>query len=195
MTFAVYDLSNGQILRSVTCPDSQKQYQYDPATNGIIEGELGDLSHYVQNGVAVKIPDSPGKAFHFNYLNKQWEDRRTLAEVKVAKNSRINASRLQATQSHFMFQGRKIATDPLSRSDIDATHGAILMLQALPPGWPGAWKTLDNDYVAIPDEATWGQFYGAMVAQGTANFNHSQALKAQLAAASTLAEVEAVADW
>jgi hypothetical protein len=27
------------------------------------------------------------------------------------------------------------------------------------------------------------------------NFNRSQALKAQLAAASTLAEVEAVADW
>jgi hypothetical protein len=34
-----------------------------------------------------------------------------------------------------------------------------------------------------------------MVAAGTANFNHAQTLKAQLAAASTPAEVEAVPNW
>lgn len=150
---------------------------------------------YLDNGLLVETPAQPSPSHTFDYTTKQWVDPRTLSDVKATKNSRINASRLQATQSHFLFQGHKIATDPLSRSDIDAAHGAILMLQALPPGWPGAWKTLDNDYVAIPNVATWGQFYGAMVAQGTANFNRSQTLKSQLEAASTIAEVEAVADW
>lgn len=150
---------------------------------------------YLDNGLLVETSTQPSPSHTFNYTTKEWEDRRTLADVKAAKNSAINQARAAANSSTFPFQGKQIAVDQLSRSDIDATHGAILMLQALPPGWPGAWKAVDNDFVPIPDVATWGQFYGAMVATGTANFNHSQALKAQLAAASTLAEVEAVADW
>jgi hypothetical protein len=122
-------------------------------------------------------------------------DLRTLADVKATKNSAINQARAAANSSTFPFQGKQIAVDQLSRSDIDATHGAILMLQALPPGWPGAWKATDNTFIAIPNVATWAQFYGAMVATGTANFNHSQVLKAQMDAATTIAEVEAVPNW
>ena len=119
----------------------------------------------------------------------------SLDDLKAAKNAAINAARLKANQSHFTFAGKQIAVDPLSRSDIDAAHGAILMLGAMPGGWPGGWKSLDNSIVPIADLATWGQFYGAMVAQGTANFAHAQALKAQLAAATTAEEVAAVPDW
>lgn len=54
---------------------------------------------------------------------------------------------------------------------------------------------MDNTYVAIPDKATWVQFYGAMVAAGMTHFNHAQALKSQLSAATTAAQVEAVPDW
>jgi hypothetical protein len=119
----------------------------------------------------------------------------SLSDLKAAKNAAINAARLRANQSHFVFAGKQIAVDPLSRSDIDAAHGAILMLGAMPGGWPGGWKAMDNTILPIPDLATWGQFYGAMVAQGTSNFNHAQALKAQLAAATTPEEVEAVPVW
>ena len=119
----------------------------------------------------------------------------TLADLKAAKNQAINMARAAANSSFFLFQGKRIAVDQLSRSDIDAAHGSILMLQALPPGWPGGWKSMDNEIVPIPDVATWAQFYGTMVAAGMANFNHSQALKAQLAAASTPAEVDAVPEW
>lgn len=119
----------------------------------------------------------------------------SIEDIKAAKNAAINAARLSANQSHFTFAGKQIAVDPLSRSDIDAAHGAILMLGAMPGGWPGGWKALDNSIVPIADLATWGQFYGAMVAQGTANFAHAQALKAQLAAATTAEEVAAVPDW
>lgn len=118
-----------------------------------------------------------------------------LADLKARKNAAINAARLKANQSHFVFMGKQIAVDPLSRSDIDAAHGAILMLGALPGGWPGGWKAMDNSIVPIADLATWGQFYGAMVAQGTANFTRAQALKAQLAVATTAEQVAAVPDW
>ncbi len=140
-------------------------------------------------------PVQPSLNHVFNYATKQWEDHRTLADLKAAKNASINAARLKANQSHFVFMGKQIAVDPLSRGDIDAAHGAILMLGAMPGGWTGGWKAMDNTIVPIADLATWGQFYGAMVAQGTANFGHAQALKAQLAAATTPEEVAAVPDW
>jgi len=120
---------------------------------------------------------------------------KTTEQAKYEKNAAINAARMAANQSHFTFQGKQIAADQLSRSDIDAMHGAVLMLGGLPAGFPGAWKTKDNSYVPIPDVATWGAFYGAMVAQGSANFANSQALKAQIAAATTPEEVEAVPNW
>ena len=116
----------------------------------------------------------------------------TVQELKAEKNAAINTERLRANQSHFIFGGKQIAVDPLSRSDIDATHGAVLMLGAMPGGWPGAWKAVDNTYVMIPDIATWTAFYAAMVTQGTTNFIYSQSLKTTLAAATTLAEVDAI---
>ena len=151
--------------------------------------------YLVIDGALAEKPTQPSPHHVFNYTTKQWEDPRTLADLKAAKNQAINLARAAANQSWFVFQGKRIAVDALSRSDIDAAHGSILMLQALPPGWPGGWKSMDNEICQIPDVATWGQFYGTMVAAGTANFNHAQTLKAQLAAASTPAEVEAVPNW
>lgn len=124
----------------------------------------------------------------------------SLADLKAAKNEAIDLAREQANSSTFMFQGRTIAVDRLSKDDIMGAHGEWVTGQA-PEGWPGGWKTKDKGpngepiYVPIPDQATWMAFYRAMVAHGIANFNHSQALKAQLAVATTAEEVAAVPDW
>lgn len=139
---------------------------------------------------------SPPSTHHvWHPASESWVDARTLSEAKAEKNDAINAARLRANQSTFTFAGKQIAVDPLSRSDIDGAHGAWLITGGPPPGWPGGWKAVDNTIVPIPDMATWAAFYGTMVATGTANFNHAQLLKAQLAAATTIAEVESVPDW
>jgi hypothetical protein len=141
------------------------------------------------------LSDAPGGPLSgATVVSVQWPPV-NLDAMKAAKNAAINAARLRANQSHFTFAGKQIAVDPLSRSDIDAAHGIVLMLQAMPQGWPGAWKAVDNTYVSIPDVPTWGAFYGAMVAAGMQNFAHAQALKAQLAAATTPEAVEAVPVW
>lgn len=122
----------------------------------------------------------------------QWQESRSLAQLKADKNTEINAARMAANRSGFMFAGKLISTDELSRSDIDGTNGTVTLTGGFPAGWPGAWKTDDNSYVAVPDVATWKLFYAAMTAQGSANFATSQALKVQLASATTAAEVAAV---
>lgn len=195
MNITIFDSASGQILRTAGVPVGLASIQLTGPTEDWIEGQYPDDQFYVENFTAVAMPPRPSEHHQFNYATKQWEDPRTLDGLKAAKNAAINAARLRANQSHFTFAGKQIAADPLSRSDIDGAHGIIVATGALPPGWPGGWKAMDNTICPILDVQTWLAFYGAMVAQGTANFAHAQALKAQLAAATTPAEVEAVPDW
>lgn len=195
MNVTIFRVETGQITRVTYVPVGMASLQLQDQNEDWIEGDYPDDKFYIDGFTPVAIPEQPSPHHVFNWQTKQWEDPRTLADLKAAKNQAINMARAAANSSFFLFQGKRIAVDQLSRSDIDAAHGSILMLQALPPGWPGGWKSMDNEIVPIPDVATWAQFYGTMVATGTANFNHSQTLKAQLAAASTPAEVEAVPEW
>jgi len=115
-----------------------------------------------------------------------------LADAKAAKNNQINAWRLAANRSTFLHGGKTFACDELSRSDIDGVTSFVTLNGALPPGWPGGWKAQDNTYYAITDVAGWTAFVGSMVAAGNAHFARSQTLKAQLATATTTAEINAI---
>jgi hypothetical protein len=163
-------------------------------------------SAIIENGVVVNIivGSIPGMACVLIPENQQvdfgyvWDGTTfsapvaDIAALKTAKNAEINLARATANQTSFTYSGKLIACDQLSRSDIDATNGSVALNGAMPPAWPGAWKAMDNSYVAIPDVATWKAFYAAMVAQGTANFGKAQTLKTQLAAATTAAQIAAV---
>lgn len=116
-----------------------------------------------------------------------------LAPLKAAKNAEINAARLAASFSTFTHAGKAIACDQLSRSDIDGTNGFVSLYGAMPPGWPGGWKAVDNTYVPIATVGDWKAFYASMFAAGNANFAKAQALKTQLDAAATAEEVAAIA--
>jgi hypothetical protein len=187
-----YDVNTGEILSKGYSQLSLLNLRPDVI---ILGGEGVDIMGFrVENGALVVMPPRPSQHHAFNYVVKQWEDPRTLADHKSVKNSAINSARLQANQGSFTYEGKQIATDPLSRGDIDGAHGDWL-IGNVPADWPGGWKTMDNTYVAIPDQTTWFLFYKAMTAQGTANFIHAQALKAQLDAATTPEEVEAVPSW
>jgi hypothetical protein len=119
-------------------------------------------------------------------------DSRTLPELKVAKNAELNAARLLANRSGFEFASKLIASDELSRSDIDAVQAIVARTGAMPAGWPGGWKAVDNSYLPITDLATWDAFYAAMYQTGLANFARAQNLKAQVEAATTPEEVAAI---
>jgi len=120
------------------------------------------------------------------------EEPKTLEELKQLKNAQINKWRGEANRTSFSFVDKQIAVDVLSRSDIDGIAAYVSLHNALPPAFPGAWKAMDNTYVIIPDVDTFKAMIAAMVAQGSANFNKSQQLKTQLAAATTETEVEAI---
>jgi hypothetical protein len=115
-----------------------------------------------------------------------------LAALKAAKNEEINAWRAAANLSTFPHADKLIACDSLSRSDLDGVANAIALSGSFPTGFPGGWKATDNTMIPLADLDAFRALYASMTAQGTANFNHAQALKTQLASASTPEEVAAI---
>lgn len=139
------------------------------------------FEHLLPEG-SIKITDSDAAALKAP----------TLLSLVSAKNAEINAARAAANTSTFAHGGKTFSCDQLSRSDIDGVNGYVALYGALPPGFPGAWKAVDNTYLPIADVEAWKVFYTAMVAQGAANFAHAQELKALLAASTTPETVAAI---
>ena len=145
-------------------------------------------------GTIVRMPDIPDETgyWSFDYDTKTWVSALPLAELKTLKKEEINSWRTEANQSSFPFAGKEVACDPLSRGDIDAVTDHVALFGEFPIDFPGAWKVTDNTYIPIPDIDTWKNLIQAMTAQGTANFLHAQALKAQAESATTREALDAI---
>ena len=119
-------------------------------------------------------------------------DDRPLESAKRMKSEEINSRWLAANQSSFLFAGKQIECDAISRGNIDGVSSEVSLTGALPIDFPGAWKTMDNAFVPIPDVATWKSFVRAMVAQGTVNYIKAQSIKQQIAAATSLSQIDSI---
>jgi len=183
---------NGKIITSGTCQDHCLELQSCPG--GVIAEGAGLFGEHYRgtDGLLYELGTSPGEFFAFNYDTKVWADPRTLTQLKEVKNTEINEARATANSTGFLYQAKFIATDALSRSDIDAINGYIALNQAYPAGWPGAWKAVDNTYLPLTTVDQWKAFYSAMVAAGNANFGKAQYLKDQLAIATTVVQINAI---
>lgn len=115
-----------------------------------------------------------------------------ISELRLMKNLEIDRWRAEANASSFPHLGKRIACDALSHSDIDGAANHIALFGAFPEGWPGGWKATDKSILPLADVDAFRAMYASMTAQGTENFNHSQELKAALAAASTPEEIAAI---
>ena len=135
-------------------------------------------------------PERPSNWYEWDVDKEAWVA--DLAALKNAKRQEINAAKLAANRSHFVFQGKKIACDEQSRSAIDSVNGVVVLTGQLPTDWVGAWKAIDNTFVPITDVETWRQFYTALAAHDQANFLYSQELKALVDRAATEEQVTAI---
>lgn len=175
-TFAYLNV-DGHVVFFSTVADSA-----DPPT---IDG-------YTSVEVTTELPSQPSKKHKFHVGRWQWEELRTLEEIRFDQRQKINASRLAATAGTFTFAGKEISCDAQGRADIDGINGEVAITGQLPTEFPGAWKAVDNTWVDIPDVATWTLFIKAMVTKGTQNFAYAQSLKNAIDVATTIAEVEAI---
>lgn len=161
-----------------------KCHSYAAVQMDMLEADLGaDLPAYVDLIATVRAAIVPPTA---------QDIAAELAAAKATKNTQINQWRATANQTSFTHSGKTIACDALSRSDIDAVANSIALTGSFPVGFPGAWKATDNTYIMLPDVDAFKAMHSSMTLQGTINFGHSQDLKAALAAATTVEQVNAI---
>lgn len=115
-----------------------------------------------------------------------------LAKAKAAKSQQINEWRAAANATTFPYLGKHIQCDMLSTIDLMGTANAIALTGSFPPGFPGAWKTLENTYIPLPSVDDFKALYEAFTQQGALNFQHAQDLKAAVAAAATEDQLSAI---
>lgn len=185
---SIYNLATGQIRGTVFCPEEDMPMQYDPATEGLLDGEVDDSAFYVAGGELVPIPARPSPKHQFDWGTHTWVDPRTLADLRAAKWEAIKLARAQAEFGGFVWDGDTFDSDRMSQSRI---QGAAQLAQ-LVPEFTIDWTLADNSVRTLSA--------ADMVAVGTAmgqhvNTVHAHArdLRAQIATATE--EELALINW
>jgi hypothetical protein len=115
-------------------------------------------------------------------------DETDLEAVRAAKLKSITHWRAKANEV-FTHVDKTFSADAISWKDITGVQGYVARKNELPPGFPGAWKSVDGSFHSIPTVEEWDAFYASATATGTANFIRSETLKAQAMAAETVAAI------
>ncbi len=142
---------------------------------------------YFDSGKIAHIPQRPSVYHVFNYTTKQWEDPRTLDDLKKAQWSTIKQALTAAEYAGFTWDGSTFDSDTLSQNRI-MNH---VTLAQMSPEFVIDWTLADNTVRTLIREE--------MVAVGIAlgvhvqtQFAKAQALRVLIDAANTVEEVEAV---
>lgn len=192
MKFTIFNLQTGEISRTIAAARDVAVMQLQSGES-VIEGDFDSRQFFIdENSIPQQIPPCPNPDFSWSFTEKQWVDARPIDIIKQAKNLEINQA-WETAKSFFVFDGKRISTDARGRSDIDAVNGYVSLTGQLPPDFQSVWKTLDNEFVDIPDVTAWQKFYAEMVKHGILMFQKAQQLKLQLAAASDKQQIYVIA--
>jgi hypothetical protein len=184
-TVTVFDKATGRIVSSGT---SQAPELFETETQSVLIGVSAPVQGaYVEGGVVVQMPTKPSPNHTFNYTSKQWEDPRTLADLKAEKWRNIKANRDAAEHGGFTWDGSVFDSDALSQQRIT---GAVTLAQ-MSPAFTTVWTLANNSTrtLSAADMFAVGMALGTHVAT---QFLQGQLLREQIDDAATAQEVEAI---
>lgn len=150
-------------------------------------GAIDPNTHYFSDGAVIQMPPKPSSNHRFNYTTKQWEDPRTLDDLKGEKWRNIKFNRDAAEYGGFTWDGSVFDSDAISQQRI---AGAVQLAQ-MNPAFTTVWTLADNTTRTLnaQDMFAVGLALGAHV---SGVFSHGMALRAQIDASTTAQEVEAI---
>ena len=184
-TVTVFDKATGRIVSSGT---SQAPELFETETQSVLIGVSAPVQGaYVEGGEVVQMPTKPSPNHTFNYTSKQWEDPRTLADLKAEKWRNIKANRDAAEHGGFTWDGSVFDSDALSQQRIT---GAVTLAQ-MSPAFTTVWTLANNSTrtLSAADMFAVGMALGTHVAT---QFLQGQLLREQIDDAATAQEVEAI---
>ena len=189
--YSIYDLATGKILRSVSVPEKMLKHQYNSKTQGVLLGETDDSKYFVQAGKLVRIPEQPSRDFRFNWKTKEWEDPRSLEDLKHLKWLEIKEARNVAEFAAFSYKRMRFDNDPTSwrrLSDyISAAKSAISL------GEPFSVEfTLANDKTVTLSSTDLVNIEFARIRTIIEVFSHARKLRKQIQEAKSKEELAEV---
>lgn len=188
-SYIIYN-SQGRILRLVICDDITIQLR--PGED-YIEGNVDTAKYYVDVATKtfVEFPPQPNKYCIWDWTLHTWVDPRTLQDYKDEKWSEIKRDRDAAINAPLSTPYGVFDADANSRANI---ANAVLYLQTLEQqGTPGTidWTLADNTTITLNYAEM--SSVGLLLGQRTnAAYDTGRALRTQIDAATTIAEVEAI---
>lgn len=164
-------------------------YAPDDLPQGAVAVDDGiDLADkYIVDGVLADRPARPSERHMFNYTTGQWVYGRDLDEAKALKWAEIKAARFAAEYGGFEWGGSPFDSDSVSQQRLS---GAVQLAQ-MDSGFSIAW-TLADDTVRTLNQVEMISVGVALGIHVQTGFAKGQALRAQIDAATTQAEVQAV---
>ena len=201
MSFTIYDLATGCIEKTVQVPplEGALLMQYDPETQGAIDGEFSADAFYVADGTPIAIPPPPAPGHRFNCATKSWEDPRSLEGVRQQKRVAIEVERRRRTNAPIAYGGATLDADKTAQENIANKLLEIGQRVALSQPMPAElliWRDHDNIDHTFETMDAYGAWLGglavAITERGTQAYAWAWQTKATLAAADSIQAVDAI---
>lgn len=139
----------------------------------------------------VIVPPRPSENHTFNWVSKQWEDRRTLADRKKQKRAEIVKDRDALEFGGFEWGGYRFDSDQISQQRIQGSAQLAMAAKAAGQPFSIEWTLADNSVVTLDGDQ--------MLAVGLAMGQHIQAahsksrmIKQQIDQAQSKEELESI---
>lgn len=187
MNYVVY-LANGRILQSGSCqPECLQFHSRDGAIAIEVTEPVDPNGFYVFDDAVIKMPVKPSDNHKFNYTLKQWEDPRTLDDLKAEKWRNIKANRDSHEYGGFTWDGSVFDSDATSQQRI----AGALQLAQLSTTFTIDWTLADNSIRTL-DAQEMGYVALALGSHVSEVFSHAQELRAQIEETSSIEQLETI---
>lgn len=195
MSYYVYHTPNGEITVHCNPAEGTLPNELSWCTFLEVPESVTRDTHKIVDSVPVEYSttgknrrnNKPGLWSVWNPSTEDWDDPRVLQELKSAQWETVKAARTAAEYAGFTWDGFVFDSDAISQNRIT---GAVT-LAMLSPEFVINWVLADNT-TRLLDQSSMAQVGGALGAHVAAQFAHGVTLRAQIEAATTQAEVEAI---
>jgi len=186
MNVTIFNVATGKVESLVSGREEDINAMLDGGQD-CIEGHFYPKDFYINAGEPVAKQAQPTPNHIFNYVTKQWEDPRTLQELKDTQWASIKRFRSAAEYAGFTWDGSTFDSDAVSQNRIT---GAVTLAQ-LSSAFTIDW-TLATNQVRTLNQSEMLQVGAALGVHVQTQFAKGQSLRVQIDAATTQAEVEAI---
>lgn len=154
--------------------------------------EAAPLNTYRDGDVWVPIPEQPSALHVFDWSAKTWSDPRTLAAIKAECWAAMKRHRDLLEASGFPYLGKRLDSDARSVARINTAVQAAQAALAIGEPFAITWTCADNTTLALDGAGMLG-IPVALALYADQLHQTCKAMRAQINAATTAAQVESIA--